>query len=149
MPVRSWSPKQRRCCSSIGSEIESHAVYLGHWIELLRESPKVLFQVLGEARQAADLICPEGPLRIHGLALFIEISKPIAILKTLLDCVTPQSLSSSGKFKSQEKALINGHGELLLDLLNPWGGFCQPTSFKIVTLRSFAEVGAGHKGFCF
>ena len=30
----------------IGSEIESHAAYLGHWMELLRESPKVLFQVL-------------------------------------------------------------------------------------------------------
>ena len=44
----------------IGSEIESHAAYLGHWIELLRESPKVLFQVLSEARQAADLICPEA-----------------------------------------------------------------------------------------
>jgi antirestriction protein ArdC len=43
----------------IGSEIESHAAYLGHWIELLRESPKVLFQVLSEARMAADLICPE------------------------------------------------------------------------------------------
>jgi len=43
----------------IGSEIESHAAYLGHWIELLKESPKVLFQVLSEARQAADLICPE------------------------------------------------------------------------------------------
>ena len=45
----------------IGSEIESHAAYLGHWIELLKDSPKVLFQVLSEARQAADLICPEAP----------------------------------------------------------------------------------------
>jgi antirestriction protein ArdC len=45
----------------IGSEIESHAAYLGHWIELLKESPKVLFQVLSEARQAADLIYPEAP----------------------------------------------------------------------------------------
>jgi antirestriction protein ArdC len=44
----------------IGSEIESHAAYLGHWIELLKESPKVQFQVLSEARQAADLICPEA-----------------------------------------------------------------------------------------
>jgi antirestriction protein ArdC len=52
----------------IGSEIESHAAYLGHWIELLKESPKVLFQVLSEARQAADLICPEAPgqLEQHG-----------------------------------------------------------------------------------
>ncbi|HYP04195.1 MAG TPA: hypothetical protein VER57_06550 [Cyanobium sp.] len=41
--------------------IESHAAYLGHWIELLKESPRVLFQVLSEARQAADLICPEAP----------------------------------------------------------------------------------------
>ena len=45
----------------IGSEIESHAAYLGHWIELLKESPKVLFQVLSEARMAADLICREAP----------------------------------------------------------------------------------------
>jgi antirestriction protein ArdC len=44
----------------IGSEIESHAAYLSHWIELLKESPKVLFQVLSKARQAADLICPEA-----------------------------------------------------------------------------------------
>ncbi|MCP9825314.1 ArdC family protein [Synechococcus sp. EJ6-Ellesmere] len=44
----------------IGSEIESHAAYLGHWIELLKESPKVLFQVLSEAWQAVDLICPEA-----------------------------------------------------------------------------------------
>jgi antirestriction protein ArdC len=43
----------------IGCEIESHAAYLGHWIELLKESPQVLFQVLSEARKAADLICPE------------------------------------------------------------------------------------------
>ena len=35
------------------------AAYLSHWIELLKKSPKVLFQVLSEARQAADLICPE------------------------------------------------------------------------------------------
>ena len=44
----------------IGSEIESHAAYLGHWIELLKESPKVLFQVLSKARQAADLVYPEA-----------------------------------------------------------------------------------------
>ncbi|MCT0199303.1 DUF1738 domain-containing protein [Synechococcus sp. CS-1325] len=46
--------------SEIGSEIESHATYFGHWIELLKESPKVLIQVLSEARQAAELICPEA-----------------------------------------------------------------------------------------
>jgi antirestriction protein ArdC len=49
----------------IGSEIESHAAYLGHWVELLKESPRVLFQVLSEARQAADLICPEAPERLE------------------------------------------------------------------------------------
>ena len=48
----------------IGSEIESHAAYLGHWVELLKESPKVLLQVLSEARQAADLICPEPAIAI-------------------------------------------------------------------------------------
>ena len=45
--------------SEIGSEIGSHASYLGHWIELLKESHRVLFQVLSEVRQAADLICPD------------------------------------------------------------------------------------------
>ena len=44
----------------MGSEIESYAACHAHWIELLKESPKVLFQVLSEARQAADLICPEA-----------------------------------------------------------------------------------------
>ena len=50
--------------SGIDSEIGSHASYLGHWIELLKKSPRVLFQVLSEARQAADLICPEVPGRL-------------------------------------------------------------------------------------
>ncbi|MFQ6539391.1 MULTISPECIES: zincin-like metallopeptidase domain-containing protein [Aphanothece] len=45
----------------LGSEMESHAAYLGHWIEMLNESPNVLFQMLSEERQAADLICPEAP----------------------------------------------------------------------------------------
>jgi hypothetical protein len=32
---------------------------------MLKESPKVLFQVLSEARQAADLICPEAPMQLE------------------------------------------------------------------------------------
>ena len=48
----------------IGSEIESHAAYVGQWMELLRESLKVLFQVLSEARQAADLVFPEPGIAI-------------------------------------------------------------------------------------
>jgi antirestriction protein ArdC len=40
----------------IGSALENHAAYLGHWIELLRQSPQVLYQVLGEARQAVELV---------------------------------------------------------------------------------------------
>jgi len=46
----------------IGSEIESHAAYLGQWVELLNESPKVLFQLLSVARQAVDLICPDASI---------------------------------------------------------------------------------------
>jgi antirestriction protein ArdC len=42
----------------IGGAMENHAAYLGHWIELLKENPQVLFQVLGEARQAVELIAP-------------------------------------------------------------------------------------------
>jgi antirestriction protein ArdC len=43
----------------IGSAMANHAAYLGGWIALLRESPRVLLQVLSDARTAADLICPE------------------------------------------------------------------------------------------
>jgi antirestriction protein ArdC len=45
----------------IGSAMANHAAYLGHWVALLKESPRVLLQVLGDARRAADLICPEAP----------------------------------------------------------------------------------------
>ena len=44
-----------------GVAMANHAADLGHWVELLRESPRVLLQVLGDARRAADLICPEAP----------------------------------------------------------------------------------------
>jgi antirestriction protein ArdC len=50
----------------IGSAMANHAAYLGHWIELLRESPRVLLQVLSDARRAADLICPEAPEAVGG-----------------------------------------------------------------------------------
>jgi antirestriction protein ArdC len=43
----------------IGSDGMNHAAYLSHWVELLRESPRLLLQVLGEARRAVDLIAPE------------------------------------------------------------------------------------------
>jgi antirestriction protein ArdC len=45
----------------IGSAMANHAAYLGHWVELLQESPRVLLQVLSDARKAADLVCPEAP----------------------------------------------------------------------------------------
>ena len=35
---------------------------LGHWLELLRQSPRQLIGVLADARRAADLIAPEAPL---------------------------------------------------------------------------------------
>ena len=43
----------------IGSNLANHASYLASWIELLRETPRLLLQVLGEARRAVDLIAPE------------------------------------------------------------------------------------------
>ncbi|MFN5697666.1 MAG: zincin-like metallopeptidase domain-containing protein, partial [Cyanobacteriota bacterium] len=43
----------------IGSAMANHAAYLGHWIELLRASPRLLLQVLSDARKAAELIFPE------------------------------------------------------------------------------------------
>ncbi|MFN9685500.1 MAG: ArdC family protein [Cyanobacteriota bacterium] len=42
----------------IGSNVSNHAAYLSEWIKLLQGSPKLLYRLLGEARQAADLICP-------------------------------------------------------------------------------------------
>jgi antirestriction protein ArdC len=43
----------------IGSEVSHHAAYLSHWVSLLRESPRLLQEVLGEARRAADRIVAE------------------------------------------------------------------------------------------
>lgn len=48
----------------IGSAMDNHAAYLGPWVELLRESPRVLLQLLSDARKAADLICPEVGVEI-------------------------------------------------------------------------------------
>lgn len=46
----------------IGCQLESHAAYLKEWAQVLRDGgPRVLFQVLSQARQAADLIAPEAP----------------------------------------------------------------------------------------
>jgi antirestriction protein ArdC len=44
----------------IGSAMANHAAYLGYWIDLLKESPRVLLHVLSDARKAADLVCPES-----------------------------------------------------------------------------------------
>ena len=44
----------------IGSAMANHAAYLSHWVELLKASPRVLLQVLSDARKAVDLICPEA-----------------------------------------------------------------------------------------
>jgi antirestriction protein ArdC len=46
----------------IGCQLENHAAYLNHWAQLLKDGgPRVLFQVLSDARKAADLIAPEAP----------------------------------------------------------------------------------------
>lgn len=42
----------------VDSCAENHAAYLGHWVQILRKSPRVLLKVLSDARKAADLICP-------------------------------------------------------------------------------------------
>jgi len=47
----------------IGSDVCNHAAYLASWIALLKESPQVLVEVLGDARRAVDLICPEQVAR--------------------------------------------------------------------------------------
>jgi antirestriction protein ArdC len=44
---------------AIGSDTANHAAYLRHWCELLRQDSRLLLQVLGDARRAADLIAPE------------------------------------------------------------------------------------------
>jgi antirestriction protein ArdC len=45
----------------IGSAMANHASYLGQWLELLKESPRVPLQVLSGTHKSADLIYPEGP----------------------------------------------------------------------------------------
>jgi antirestriction protein ArdC len=45
----------------IGCALTNHAAYLQSWISCLRESPKMLLQIVSEARQAVDLICPDAP----------------------------------------------------------------------------------------
>jgi antirestriction protein ArdC len=40
----------------VSSCMENHAAYLGHWVEMLKESPKVLLKVLSDSRNAADLV---------------------------------------------------------------------------------------------
>ena len=44
----------------IGSDLANHASYLASWIALLRDTPGLLLQVLGDARRAVDLIAPEA-----------------------------------------------------------------------------------------
>ena len=44
----------------IGSALENHADYLGQWVELLKKSPQVLYQVLGEVRLGVELVLPES-----------------------------------------------------------------------------------------
>ena len=44
----------------IGSDFQDHTAYLRHWAQMLREEPRVLFQGLSAARQAADCIAPEA-----------------------------------------------------------------------------------------
>jgi antirestriction protein ArdC len=43
----------------IGSDTADHAAYLSIWIALLRDSPRLLHQVHGEARRAADPVAPD------------------------------------------------------------------------------------------
>lgn len=43
----------------IGSDLANHASYIASWIDLLQQTPRLLLQVLSEARQAVDLIVPE------------------------------------------------------------------------------------------
>ena len=50
----------------IGSDLANHASYLASWINLLKETPRLLLQVLAEARRAADLIAPETPVELRG-----------------------------------------------------------------------------------
>ncbi len=55
----------------IGSVMANHAAYLGHWVELLKESPRVLLQVFSNGRKAADLIysdAPSGGWQLSGVA---------------------------------------------------------------------------------
>ena len=48
----------------------NHAAYCQHWVRLLREAPEVLFQMLGEARRAVELVMPEAVAEVeNGVAV--------------------------------------------------------------------------------
>ena len=42
----------------IGYQIDHHASYLQHWVEILKEEPKFVLKALSQARRAADLVAP-------------------------------------------------------------------------------------------
>lgn len=62
MPVRNWWPNSVQCCwgtswrSAVLLKTTRHT--WGHWVELLKESPQALYQVLGDARRAVEVVCP-------------------------------------------------------------------------------------------
>ena len=64
----------------IGSDVANHAAYLASWIALLRESPRVLVEVLGDARRAVDLICPDEVARVNR-----RQSQPVATASSTRD----------------------------------------------------------------
>lgn len=63
----------------IGCDLANHAAYLAHWAQLLKASPRVLFQVLSQARQAADLIAPEPPAPEHEPVVALQPQRELAL----------------------------------------------------------------------
>jgi antirestriction protein ArdC len=45
----------------ISSNCENHAAYLEGWLKVLKEGPKSLFKVIGDATKAANFIFPDSP----------------------------------------------------------------------------------------
>lgn len=60
MPERSWWPSSALLGDrlNVASDTCNLGAYLAHWIELFRELPRQLFQVLRKPWQAADLVAP-------------------------------------------------------------------------------------------
>lgn len=97
----------------IGSAIENHAAYLGHWVELLKETPQVPYQVLGEARRAVELV--RNQLDSCGSAMTGPPNPTPMIQRNAID-----EPLTAGRFLAEVLAIGRGHERSRRSRLGTW-----------------------------